>query len=163
MKGLIDRDSLKSNNRITGDDMNRTTVKDGDLIKIDYTVRLEDGTVMGSTLDNEPVEAIVGNGDLIPGLEKAVVGVVCGDSKSVKLVCDEAYGPRIDEMVQELDRCKLPEGFEPVIGQKLELAGDDDSLFATIIEISEEKIKIDANHLLAGKDIVVDFRIVDVK
>jgi peptidylprolyl isomerase len=142
--------------------MNRAIVKNGDLIQIDYTVRLEDGTVMGSTLDNEPVETVVGNGDLIPGLEKAVVGIARGDSKSVKLVCDEAYGPRLDEMVQEIDRCKFPEGFKPVVGQKLELAGDDDSLFATIIEISEEKIKIDANHLLAGKDIIVDFRIVDV-
>lgn len=142
--------------------MSRAIVKNGDLIRIDYTMRLEDGTVMGSTLNGEPVEVVVGNGDMIPGLEKAVVGVACGESKTVKLPCDDAYGPRLDEMVQEIDRCNLQEGFNPVVGYKLELESDEDSLEATIIEVSKDKIKIDANHLMAGKDIVVDFRIVDV-
>lgn len=142
--------------------MNEKAVKIGDKIRMDYTIRLENGTVMGSTLDSEPVEVVVGEGELIPGLEKAVIGTVRGITKEVKIVCDEAFGPRLDEMIQEIERRNLPENFKPVIGHTLELAGDDESLSATIIAVSDEKIKIDANHLLAGKDVVVDFRVIEI-
>ena len=144
--------------------MARSVIKNGDSIKLDYTVRLEDGTVMGSTLDDEPMDVVVGEGELMPGLERALVGLQEGETKTVKFCCDDAFGPRQDELIQEIERSNLPAHFKPVVGQTLELQGDDadDQLTATIVDVSDRAIKIDANHRLAGKDVVVEFRVVEV-
>ena len=142
--------------------MLRLVVKEGDAIKIDYTVRLENGVVMGSTFQEEPGNIIVGKGEIMPGMDKALIGMKEGESGTIKLECKDAYGTRQSELVQEIERCFLPSDYNPVVGHTLELRGEDEIISAKIIDVSEKSVKIDANHLLAGKDVIVDFRIVEI-
>ncbi len=143
--------------------MTRTSVKKGDTVLIDFTLRLENGTVVGTTLDSEPVEIVVGNGDVIFGIEKAVLGMREGEQQSVVINSQDAFGPHQDELIQEIDRSRIPHATELIAGQIIELnTGSDESIPATILEVNQKTVKVDANHQLAGKNVVVDLRIVEV-
>ena len=143
--------------------MGQPVIKTGDTIRVDYTIRLEDGTVIGSTYNDEPVEFVVGEGDVLPGLERAVLGMTEGDSLTVDLRCTDAYGPRLDELVETIDRKNLPQNFAPFIGQRLDLRSDDnDELTVTVVDMTENTVTLDANHKLAGKNVILNFKILEI-
>lgn len=139
-------------------------VKEGDQVRLDFTLKLEDGTVMGSTVGDEPVAFVVGGGEVIPGLDRAVLGMSVGSSRTAHLSVEDAYGPRLDELVQEIDRSLLPPGYEPIVGQTLEMESEDDAgaMEVMVVDVSDSSIKVDANHPLAGKNLVVDLRVVEI-
>ncbi len=144
--------------------MSSRMIQKGNTIKVDYTMRLEDGAVVGSTVKEEPVEFTVGEGEVIPGLEEAVVGMHVGDSRTLNIPYEEAYGPRMEDLVQDVERGFLPEGFDPQLGQVLEITDEQgDSLTAVVIGVESDKIKLDANHPLAGKNVILDLRIIGIE
>jgi FKBP-type peptidyl-prolyl cis-trans isomerase 2 len=137
--------------------------KAGDTVKVHYTGRLADGTVFDSSDGSEPLEFTLGQGQIIPGFEQAVIGMRVGESKTVTIPVDQAYGPRRDDMVLEVGRDELPENLEPEIGMQLQMnRGDGGIVIVTITEVSETMIKIDANHPLAGRDLRFDIELVEI-
>jgi len=137
--------------------------KNGDMVKVHYTGKLDDGTVFDSSTGREPLQFTVGEHEVIPGFEEAVVGMNQSESKTVKVPADAAYGPRFDEMVLKVDRSRLPQDFEPQVGQQLQMKrSDGHTIIVTVSEVSESDVTLDANHPLAGKDLVFDIELVEI-
>lgn len=145
--------------------------KKGDKVKVHYTGRFEGGDIFDSSECDEhgcdcgvsPLEFIIGKGEVIPGFEKAIIGMKVGETKSVIIPVDDAYGKRKDEMVVTIDRSDVPEDIIPEVGMRLEVAQDEGHVFpVTITEVSETHVTLDANHPLAGMDLTFDLRLVEI-
>ena len=135
----------------------------GDTVKVHYTGTLEDGTVFDSSIDREPLEFTIGDGRLIPGFEEAVVGMSQGESKTVEIPADEAYGPYYEELVLVVDRDQLPPELQPEVGQQLQFQQEDGTIVTlTVIDVSELSVTLDANHPLAGQDLTFDIQLVEI-
>ena len=137
--------------------------KDGDTVKVHYTGKLQDGTVFDSSVHHEPLEFTIGDGRLIPGFEQAVVGMNPGDKKTEVVPADLAYGPHRAELVLEVERDKIPPDINPEVGQQLQMSSRDGrSTTVVVSSISEQTVELDANHPLAGKDLVFDIELVEI-
>lgn len=137
--------------------------KKGDTVKVHYTGKLQDGTVFDSSIDREPLTFTLGEGNMIRGFENAVMGMQIGDSKTTVIVSDEAYGQRNEEMVVEVPVSNVPANINPQVGQQLAIQQPDGrSIPVTVTGVDEEKVTLDANHPLAGKDLVFDIQLVDI-
>lgn len=135
----------------------------GDTVSVHYTGRLEDGTVFDTTAGRDPLVFTMGNEETIPGFEEAVSGMKPGELKRVRVPAKKAYGPRREEMLMRLKRDQLPEELEPQIGERLQLNQQDGfAMVVTITDIAGSCVTVDANHPLAGKDLVFDIRLVKV-
>ena len=137
--------------------------KQGDTVHVHYTGRLTDGTTFDSSQDRDPLEITLGQGAVIPGFEKAVEGMSVGDQKTASIPVDEAYGPRRDELVMDVPRTQLPEGLDPKPGEQLRMQSPDGQAVPVVVAgTTDEIIKIDANHPLAGKDLTFDLLLVKI-
>jgi peptidylprolyl isomerase len=137
--------------------------KTGDKVKVHYTGRLDDGTVFDSSDNRPPLEFTIGNGEIIPGFEKAVIGMEIGESKSTKIISDQAYGEHRQELVGEVKRNMVPDSLKPEVGQRLEMARPDGQTIPVIITaMTDEAITIDANHPLAGKDLTFEIKLMEI-
>ena len=138
-------------------------VKQGDTVQVNYTGRLSDGTIFDSSIGRHPMQFTVGKGQLIAGFEKAVLGMAAGDKKTVVIPVAEAYGPRQDSAVVEVERKNLPPNLDAQIGQRLELTQEDDStILVTVTGASETSLTLDANHPLAGKELTFEIELVSI-
>lgn len=137
--------------------------KSGDTVKIHYTGTLEDGTRFDSSKGRDPLEFELGSGQVIPGFEKAVEGMAVGEEKSVTIAPDDAYGPRREQMVQEVPKTALPDDLEPEKGMALQAQGQDGQpINLTVTQVGDETITVDANHPLAGKDLKFEIELVAI-
>ena len=137
---------------------------DGDTARVHYTGTLEDGTVFDTSRGREPLEFTLGGGELIPGFEEAVKGMQIGQTKTVTIPANEAYGQRRDDLLMVVEREKLPEGMEPAVGQQLQMQRTDGMTAIVVVsDISETTITLDANHPLAGKDLTFEIELVEIK
>lgn len=137
--------------------------KNGDTVKVHYTGKLDDGTEFDSSNGNSPLEFTLGEGELIPGFEEAVVGMSPGESKTVRIASDQAYGPHQEEMVLVVERDQFPPHITPHLGQQLELRHPDgQAVSVTVTEVSPTGITLDANHPLAGQDLIFDIELVEI-
>jgi len=140
------------------------SAKNGDTVKVHYTGTLEDGTVFDTSVEQEPLEFTLGEGQLIPGFEQAVIGMKVGESKTVTIPTEEAYGPPSDNLIVEAGRDQFPEDFEPVIGQQLQMAQPDGrTSIVLVVGFSETTVTIDANHPLAGEDLTFEIELVEIE
>lgn len=139
-----------------------TQAKIGSQVKVHYTGRLEDGTQFDSSREGQPLEFTIGSGQIIPGFEQAVIGMTPGESKTATIPADQAYGPHYDEMVIEVPRQQIPAHIEPEVGQKLEIHQSDRVIDVTVTEVSHTSVTLDANHPLAGKDLVFDIQLMEL-
>jgi peptidylprolyl isomerase len=139
------------------------TAKHGDTVKVHYTGKLEDGTVFDSSTDRDPLEFTIGEGLVIPGFERAVIGMNPGDSRTELIPNEQAYGPHLEEMVVVVDRQQMPAEIEPSIGQQLEVQQPSGQVIPVVItELSDEAVTLDANHPLAGEDLTFDIQLVEI-
>jgi peptidylprolyl isomerase len=137
--------------------------KTGNTVKVHYTGKLKDGTIFDSSIDREPLEFKIGDGRIIPGFEHAVIGLKGGDSVSVSIAADDAYGQHDERLIQKINKDQLPEGLDPQIGQRLEAHQSDGRKVPVIVsEINESSITLDANHPLAGKDLFFEIELVEI-
>ena len=133
-------------------------------MKVHYTGKLEDGTVFDSSVDREPIEFTIGEGKVIPGFEKAVVGMAPEETKETVLPSEEAYGPRDDQRMVAIERDQLPPDLNPEVGMPLQMQTQEGQPVQVIVrEVKEESITLDANHPLAGKDLTFELELVEVK
>jgi peptidylprolyl isomerase len=137
--------------------------KAGDTVKIHYTGTLDDGTQFDSSSGREPLQFTLGSGQVIAGFEKAVEGMGVGDSKQVNIPPEQAYGPRHEQMIQEVPKTALPDDLEPVEGMALQAQGQDGRLVnLTVTAVQEDSITVDGNHPLAGQALNFDIELVDI-
>jgi FKBP-type peptidyl-prolyl cis-trans isomerase SlpA len=138
-------------------------VKDQDTVKVHYTGRLTDGQVFDSSEGREPLEFKVGAGQMIKGFEKGVLDMAVNEEKTIEIPCEEAYGPVNEDLIQKVEKNKLPEGLNPTVGMKLMSQTESGhQIPITVTEVGEDFIIIDANHQLAGKDLVFDIKLVEI-
>ncbi len=135
----------------------------GDIVAVHYTGKLADGTIFDTSYSRAPLQLKIGDGKLIAGFEKAVIGMNKGEKKTVVIPSGEAYGAKQDKAVVEMERKNLPLNFEPKVGQRLELTQEDDTIvLVTVTAVTEKTVTIDANHPLAGKDLTFEIELVSV-
>jgi len=135
----------------------------GDKVKVHYTGKLEDGSVFDDSLKREPLEFKIGEKQLLEDFEQAVIGMKAGEWKTIKIPADRAYGQPRQEMFMALDRGQMPKDLKLSVGQQLQISQDDNMpLIATVNEINETKVVLDANHPLAGKDLVFDITLQEI-
>ena len=137
-----------------------SVINEGDLVKIHYTGRLEDGTVFDSSEGRNPLEFKAGGEDIIPGVSQAVIGMKPGDSKTVTINPENGYGPHYPERAQSVPLDLLPEGVE--VGSALQAQTQDggEGITVWVTELNEETAVLDANHPLAGRTLVFNIEIV---
>ncbi len=140
-----------------------TKAKNGDKAKVHYTGRLEDGTVFDSSSGREPLEFTLGEGQLIQGFEKSVLGMQVGESKTVTISPEEGYGHPKEELKVKVSKTDFPVDIEPEIGQRLQLQNMQGQPIPVIISaIEEETVTLDANHPLAGKILQFDLELMEL-
>lgn len=140
-----------------------TQAKQGDMVKVHYTGKLDDGTIFDSSIDRDPLEFVLGEGQLIAGFEQAVLGMTPGESKTEKIPAEEAYGPHRQEMVVEVERQQLPDNIPLDVGQQLQIQQAPNQIIPVVITaISESKVTLDANPPLAGKDLIFEIELVGI-
>ena len=137
--------------------------KTGDKVKVHFKGFLEDGTVFGSTMDEEPFEFTIGEKNMLPGFENAIVGMQKGDTKTITLSPEEAYGPHIKELVHVMDRSSFPPEINLEIGKRLQVRTQDGKqAIVTIKELTEDSIVIDGNEPLAGQTLTFKIDLVEI-
>ena len=135
----------------------------GDTVRIHYNGTLNDGTRFDSSEGSDPLEFALGSGTVIAGFEKAVEGMAVGENKSVKIPPEEGYGPRHDQLVQEVPKTALPEDIAPAVGMQLQgKSGDGQVMNLTVTDVGDEEITVDANHPLAGRELTFDIELVEI-
>jgi len=138
--------------------------KTGDTVKIQYTGKLEDGSVFDSSKDRDALEFKIGEGRIIRGLEQAVIGMAPGDSKSVEISGDEAFGPHRKELVIPVQRDKIPSDIEPAVGQRLQIQKTNGQIVdVTVADVSDSHVTLDANHPLVGRNLQFDIQLLEIK
>ncbi len=137
--------------------------KVGDTVRVHYTGFLEDGSIFDSSLDGEPFELTLGEGTVIKGFEDAIVGMNEGETKTVSIAPEDAYGPYREELVITLQRSEISLGFEPVENMPLQLQSPDGKVFNVFVKsVTPETIELDANHPLAGKELIFEIKLVEI-
>jgi peptidylprolyl isomerase len=159
----------------------------GNRVRIDYTGRLEDGTIFDSTLESDdcghddcdtevcddeecgcgcesgPMELTIGGGDFFPQIEEALVGMAPGEKKSVTIPAEEAFGEYDETKVFTVPRSDMPEDLKPEVGDQLVLSNDDDEeMGVTVTGVSDDSVTFDANHPLAGEDLTFELQLVEI-
>jgi peptidylprolyl isomerase len=137
--------------------------KTGDRVKVHFTGYLEDGTVFGSSMDDEPFEFTIGEKNMLPGFENAVIGMQKGDTKTITLPPEEAYGLHKKELVSVMERSGFPKEINLEIGKRLRVRTQDGIYtMVTIKEFTEDRIVLDENDPLAGKTLTFKIELVEI-
>lgn len=132
--------------------------------KVHYTGSLADGTVFDSSRDREPLELVLGAAQVINGFDAAVATMAVGETKSVTIPVEEAYGPHHEEMIHEIAHSQFAEGVIPEVGMQLQSEGGEGHppMVATVTVVTDETVTIDANHPLAGLDLIFEIELLEL-
>lgn len=137
--------------------------RSGSTVQVHYTGRLPDGTLLHSSRGGEPVRFTLGLGEVLPGLEEAVEGMSPGESKTVWMTPDQAYGPHRDDLVLMVSRERFPEHIDPEPGQRLQMRRQGEpTVIVTVVDVIDEDVLLDANHPLAGQDVTFELELLEI-
>jgi peptidylprolyl isomerase len=141
----------------------QTTEKQGDTVAVHYTGKLDDGSVFDTSKNRDPLQFVVGERRVVPGFEKAVIGMSPGETKTADIPAEEAYGPRRPELVLDFPRERIPADISAEVGKELQVqTHDGQAIPAVVVATSDSAITLDANHPLAGRDLTFEIEMVDV-
>lgn len=136
-------------------------IASGTQVSVHYTGKLSDGTVFDSSVDREPLTFVVGSQQVIPGFEEAVVNMEVGEKKTVTIPCEEAYGQRREDLLIDIPNEHIPADIPREVGQQVLLRHPQGQEFpALIVEVKEDSLTLDANHPLAGEDLIFEIELV---
>jgi len=137
-------------------------IQDGNTVKVNYTGKLEDGTIFDSSLDEgrEPLEVTVGQGQLIKGFEDGLFGMSEGETKTIEIEPSEAYGEINIELINSVPKANVPEGVQE--GEMLQGNGPMGAVNVKVVEVNDENVVLDANHPLAGKKLTFEIEVVSI-
>lgn len=137
--------------------------QNGDKVKVHYHGTLRNGEIFDSSNGREPLEFTVGSGQVIKGFDEGVKGMQVGDKKTVEINVEDAYGEKNGDMIIEFPKTQFPEDMNPEIGQQLMMSNGSGQSFPVVItEVKEESVLLDANHPLAGQDLIFDLELVEI-
>ena len=138
------------------------TIKNGDTVSVNYTGKLEDGSVFDTSLQEgrEPLTATLGQGQLIPGFENGLIGMSVGETKTVEIEPENAYGNYNPTMIQIVNKDQVPENIS--VGDNLQGQSQYGPINVVVTEITDDKVTLDANHPLAGKKLIFDLEVVSI-
>ena len=137
-----------------------TEVRNGDVVRIHYTAKTTDGAEFDSS-GQDPLELQVGAGQIIAGLDRRIDGMTVGETKTVTVPAEEGYGPRDEAKVRAVPRSAVPDSTE--VGTKLQASTSDGrKIPLTVVNVDDEQVTVDANHPLAGQDLVFDVEVVEI-
>jgi len=134
----------------------------GDTVKVHYTGKLEDGHVFDTSRERDPIQFTVGKGQVIPGIEQAVVGMQPGEEKSATIPAKDAFGERQDELVVQVNRAELKTDIDLEVGQRFSVKGETGQQIFTIVDLDDTTATVDGNHELAGKDLIFEIELVAI-
>ncbi len=135
----------------------------GNAVKVHYTGRLNDGTVFDTSANRDPLEFTLGDGNMIKGFDSAVYGMQAGEEKSITIPCEEAYGEKREDMMLDIPIDQVPPHIQPELGMELSLQNQaGQPVPVKVVHVDEQKITLDANHPLAGQDLIFDIRLVAI-
>ncbi len=136
-------------------------VKDGDKVKVHYHGKLRSGETFDSSEGREPLEFTVGSGQVIKGFDDGVRGMNIGDKRTVEIECADAYGEKEEERIIEFPKTQFPPDMKPEEGMQLMMNdGEGQSIPVVITEVREDTVLLDANHPLAGQDLIFDIELI---
>ena len=136
---------------------------EGSTVKVHYTGKLASGEVFDTSKERGPVEFKIGEGQILPSFEQAIVGMNPGETKTITLQPDEAFGPHRDDRMIEVPRERIPDETHLEVGQRLQMRSPDgDAVLVAVAEINPETVTLDANHPLAGEELVFDVELLEV-
>jgi FKBP-type peptidyl-prolyl cis-trans isomerase 2 len=135
----------------------------GNAVKVHYTGRLNDGTVFDSSENRDPLQFTLGDGNMIKGFDAAVYGMQEGEEKVITIPCFEAYGEKREDMMVDIPKEQVPPHIQPEVGMELSLQNQaGQPVPVKVVHVDEEKIILDANHPLAGQDLIFDIKLVAI-
>lgn len=137
--------------------------KNGDKVRVHYTGKLTNGEEFDSSKNREPLEFTVGAGQMIKGFDAAMPGMAVGDKKTINILPADAYGEKDDQAMIEFPKENIPKDMKVEVGMQLQLRNENGQPFpVTIAEIKDDVIVLDANHSLAGKELVFDIELMEI-
>ena len=138
-------------------------VKEGDVVKVHYTGKLTSGEQFDSSVDREPLEFTVGAGQMIKGFDAALPGMAIGEKKTINIPAEEGYGERSDEAIIPFPKENIPDDMKLEEGMTLTLSNEDGQPMPVVVmEIKEDVVILDANHFLAGQELIFDIELVEI-
>ena len=142
---------------------NMQKVKSGDKVKVHYHGKLTSGETFDSSAGREPLEFEVGSGMVIKGFDEGVTGMSVGEKRTINISYNDAYGSRNAEMVIEMPKDRFPKDMQLEIGMPLMMSdGSGQNFEVVVIQIKESAVVLDANHPLAGQDLIFDIELVEI-
>jgi len=140
------------------------TVKNGDTVRVHYHGTLINGTTFDSSEGRDPLEFKVGTGMVIKGFDSGVLEMQVGDKKRLEIPVDQAYGPKNDELIMDFPKANIPPDLKPEIGMELQMSNAQGQVFPVkVAGVSTEFVTLDANHPLAGEDLIFEIELVEIK
>lgn len=138
-------------------------VKSGDVVKVHYTGKLTNGEQFDSSVGREPLEFTVGAGQMIKGFDDALPGMIVGDKKTISIQPEDAYGQRSEDAIIPFPLENVPQDMKLESGMMLTLSNQHGQpVPVVVIEVTEDVVMLDANHFLAGKELVFDIELVEI-
>ncbi|WP_109698565.1 FKBP-type peptidyl-prolyl cis-trans isomerase [Chitinophaga deserti] len=138
-------------------------VKTGDTVRVHYHGRLENGETFDSSEGRDPLEFKVGSGMVIKGFDNGVLDMKPGDKRTLNIAVEEAYGPKSEELIMEFPKENIPADLNPQVGMDLQMSNPQGQVFPVkVVAITDEFIKLDANHPLAGQPLVFEIELVEI-
>ncbi len=138
--------------------------KRGSCVSVSFTGKLNDGTVFASSENDEPLEFTIGENEVLPAIEDAVEGMELGETKTITISAEDAFGMRREDLIQEISRGCMPDDIEFEVGQRLLMDEmDEEPTVVSVVDVSDNTITIDANHPLAGEDLIFELKVLDIK
>ncbi len=140
-----------------------TQAQSKDTVRVHYRAKLDDGTIFETSVNEDPIQFTIGEGQVVPGLEHAVEGMEPGEAKTVELEPESAYGKHSEQQIWRIGRDQLPDKTMPKIGQHLEIDHEEvGRIRGRITDVSTNSVEVDANHPLAGKHLIYDIRLLEI-
>lgn len=138
-------------------------VKEGDVVKVHYTGKLTSGEQFDSSVGREPLEFTVGAGQMIKGFDAAMPGMILGEKKTINIAPEDAYGPRSEEAIIQFPKENVPADMQLEPGMTLTLSNQmGQPVPVIVVEVQQDVIILDANHFLAGQELIFDIELVEI-
>ncbi len=140
------------------------SAKTGDIVEVHYRGTLTDGTLFDSSAGHQPLQFKLGEGMVIKGFDDGVTGMSVGDKKQIQIPVEEAYGPVMEDIIFTFNRSDIPADVPLEIGSQLNMHedGNPQPISVTIVALNDSSVTVDANHPLAGKDLIFDLELVSI-
>ena len=137
--------------------------QNGDKVKVHYHGKLRSGEIFDSSQGRDPLEFELGSGQVIKGFDDGIKGMQVGDKKTIEIAVVDAYGEKQQEMIIEFPKDQFPPDMNPEAGMQLMMSNGSGQQFpVTIVEVKEESVVLDANHPLAGQELIFDLELVEI-